>query len=246
VPFFHPEGDAPAERATIMAHVKRALGLIARRVIPGTRLAAYGHGDWNDSLQPADSVLAQRLCSSWTVTLHVQTFASLAAALRRVGRSAPAAGLEEERAAICDEFQRLLLADGVVAGLAHFGEDGKVGLLLHPRDRETGVAYSLLPMVHAILADLFSREQAGRHADLIRRHLLAVDGARLFDRPLPYRGGLQRHFQRAETSAYLGREIGLMYTHAHLRYAEAMAVSARPRPSSSRCARRTPWACARW
>ena len=32
-----------------------------------------------------------------------------------------------------------------------------------------------------------------------------------------------RRFQRAETSTFFGREIGLMYTHAHLRYAEAMA-----------------------
>jgi cellobiose phosphorylase len=32
-----------------------------------------------------------------------------------------------------------------------------------------------------------------------------------------------QHFQRAESSAFFGREIGLMYTHAHLRFAEAMA-----------------------
>jgi cellobiose phosphorylase len=38
-----------------------------------------------------------------------------------------------------------------------------------------------------------------------------------------YRGGPQKHFQRAETAAFFGREIGLMYTHAHLRYAEALA-----------------------
>jgi cellobiose phosphorylase len=33
-----------------------------------------------------------------------------------------------------------------------------------------------------------------------------------------------RFFQRAESSTYFGREIGIMYTHAHLRYAEAMAT----------------------
>ena len=33
---------------------------------------------------------------------------------------------------------------------------------------------------------------------------------------------LQSYFQRAESSAFFGREIGLMYTHAHLRYAEAL------------------------
>ena len=43
-----------AERATVWEHVERALAVIAARVIPGTHLAAYGHGDWNDSLQPAD------------------------------------------------------------------------------------------------------------------------------------------------------------------------------------------------
>jgi CRISPR-associated protein Csx3 len=52
---------------------------------------------------------------------------------------------------------------------------------------------------------------------------LGADGARLFDRPLAYQGGLQRRFQRAETSSFFGREIGLMYTHAHLRWAEALA-----------------------
>jgi cellobiose phosphorylase len=223
LPFFHPEGAARAERETLLAHVERALGLIARRVIPGTRLAVYGHGDWNDALQPADRALAERLCSAWTVTLHHQMLATLAAALRRAGRTGLAARLEAELPGIRDDFQRWLVADGVVTGLAHFREDGSVGHWLHPRDRETGVHYSLLPMVHGILADLFTREQAEHHVALIRRHLLGADGARLFDRPLTYRGGLQRHFQRAETSSFFGREIGLMYTHAHLRWAEALA-----------------------
>jgi cellobiose phosphorylase len=40
---------------------------------------------------------------------------------------------------------------------------------------------------------------------------------------MPYHGGLQRLFQRAETATYFGREIGLMYMHAHLRYAQALA-----------------------
>jgi CRISPR-associated protein Csx3 len=41
--------------------------------------------------------------------------------------------------------------------------------------------------------------------------------------PVPYRGGCERLFKRAETAANVGREIGLQYLHAHLRYAEAMA-----------------------
>jgi cellobiose phosphorylase len=41
--------------------------------------------------------------------------------------------------------------------------------------------------------------------------------------PSAYHGGRQRLFRRADTAANVGREIGLMYVHAHLRYAEAMA-----------------------
>src|SRR4030095_12735719 len=36
--------------------------------------------------------------------------------------------------------------------------------------------------------------------------------------------GIERTFRRAESASFFGREIGLMYVHAHLRYAEAMAV----------------------
>jgi cellobiose phosphorylase len=223
LPFFDPRGDPHAERATLLAHVERALGVISRRVIPGTALAMYGNGDWNDALQPADPALASRLCSSWTVTQHQQTLGALAAALRCAGRAELATQLEASLRRLRADFQRLLVVDGVLAGLVRFREDGRTQPWLHPSDRETGVHYSLLPMVHAILAGLFSREQAEQHVGLIRRHLLAADGARLFDRPFAYRGGIQRHFQRAETSSFFGREIGLMYTHAHLRYAEAMA-----------------------
>ena len=223
VPFFHVEGDARAEHATIWQHVERALGVIGARVIPGTQLAAYGHGDWNDSLQPVDPSMRERLCSPWTVTLQVQTLRALAAALRRFGRGERAPELEAIAAQVRDEFQRLLIGDGVLAGFTYFRAEGGVERLLHPSDRSTGIHYRLLPMIHAILSELFTPEQARAHVALIRQHLLAPDGARLFDRPPPYAGGPQRHFQRAESSTFFGREIGIMYTHAHLRYAEAMA-----------------------
>ena len=44
------------------------------------------------------------------------------------------------------------------------------------------------------------------------------------DRPVAYRGGPEEIFRRAESAAFFGREIGLMYVHAHLRYGEAMAT----------------------
>ncbi len=223
VPFFHPEGDARAEHATIADHVARALGVVERRRIPATALPAYGHGDWNDALQPVDPAMRERLCSAWTATLQFQTATALAAALRRCGREQAATSPTDLAVRTRDDFQRLLLPDGTLTGFAYFHDDGRTDFLLHPRDGVTGMSYSLLPMIHAIINGMLTPEQARAHAALIGEHLLAPDGARLFDRPPEYRGGVQRLFQRAESSTFFGREIGLMYVHAHLRYAEAMA-----------------------
>jgi cellobiose phosphorylase len=223
---FHAAGGAPPETAPLWQHVERALAVIAQRRIAGTALAAYGHGDWNDSLQPADPHLREHLCSAWTVTLHAQVLDTLADALALLGQPARAAPFRHERAAVEADFRRLLMPDGVVTGYALFDDRDPAAApqpLLHPRDTRTGVRYSVLPMVHAVLSGLFTPEEATRHAALVEQHLLGPDGARLFDAPFPYRGGPMQLFQRAESSSYFGREIGLMYTHAHLRYAEALA-----------------------
>ena len=222
LPFFHSDANA-AEVASIRQHVTRALDLIHQRVIPGTTLAAYGHGDWNDSLQPAKPDMRERLCSSWTVTLNYQTHVALAAAFRHLGNMDRAKEFETMASAILADFQRVLVVDDVLTGLAYFHEGGETDYLLHPRDTTTGLSYSLLAMIHAIINDMFSRAQAESHLGLIRMHLLGPDGARLFDRPMAYHGGLQTNFQRAESASFFGREIGIMYTHAHLRYCEALA-----------------------
>jgi 1,2-beta-oligoglucan phosphorylase len=44
------------------------------------------------------------------------------------------------------------------------------------------------------------------------------------DKPIAYHGGSETTFRRAESAAFFGREIGLMYVHSHLRYAEAMST----------------------
>jgi cellobiose phosphorylase len=221
LPFFQADGGG--EVLTVLSHVDRALELIRRRVIHGTVLAAYGHGDWNDSLQPAKPEMRERLCSSWTVTLNYQTSVTLADAFRKLGLVSRAAELEAEADAILEAFQRTLIVDEVIAGLVHFHPDGKTEPLLHPRDRSTGLSYSLLPMIHAIIHDMLTPEQAAHHLELIRDHLTGPDGAHLFDRPMAYHGGIQTNFQRAESASYFGREIGIMYTHAHIRYGEALA-----------------------
>lgn len=223
VRFFDGRGPDEGEPATVWQHAERALALIRQRVIPGTALAAYGHGDWNDSLQPADPMMRERMCSAWTVTLHFQMLNLLAQALRAIGRSGEATVLENEAKTIAKDFQRLLLVNNVLTGYALFERDGRIRYLLHPTDDSTGVRYSSLAMIHAILENLLTPEQAREHLQLIEQHLSAPDGVRLFDRPLPYHGGPQKLFQRAESATYFGREIGLMYMHAHLRYAQALA-----------------------
>jgi cellobiose phosphorylase len=222
VPFFAADPRS-AERGTVWQHVERALDVIQHRVVGGTALAAYGHGDWNDALQPADAAMRERMCSAWTVTLHHQTLATLAHALRAIGRSADAPRFEEWARNVRRDFQKVLVVDNVLTGYALFEESGDVHYLLHPRDGTTGVRYSALAMIHAILEDMLSPEQVCHHLQLIGEHLSGPDGVRLFDRPMSYHGGPQRFFQRAESATFFGREIGLMYMHAHLRYAQALA-----------------------
>mgnify|MGYP002360085248 FL=1 len=212
--------DAPA---LLREHLARALALIQRRLVPGTRLTAYWHGDWNDSLQPADPLLRERLASSWTVTLQVQTLALIARALHLVGDAALAERCAREAEAVQAEFQHLLVQDGVVAGCGYFPADGARELWIHPADTRTGLRYSLLPMMHAVLADMLSPAQAEQQVALIQQLLQGPDGARLFDAPIPYAGGVSTRFQRAETASFFGREIGIMYMHAHLRWCQTLA-----------------------
>jgi CRISPR-associated protein Csx3 len=222
VPFVGDEGLAPPE--SVEDHLRRALDRIAEVRVPGTALPAYGHGDWNVSLQPADPHLAARLVSTWTTVLMVAALRSLAEGLESCGAGADLVVRAREAAdAAHTAIQEDLLLDGVLPGYVLLNDDGTSEPLVHPRDTRTGLTYGVLPWIHAISADLLTPEQAQHHLDLIDEHLLGPDGARLFDRPVAYRGGPMRVFQRAEASTFWGREIGLMYMHAHLRYAEALA-----------------------
>ena len=114
-------------------HVERALALIERRVIAGTALAAYGHGDWNDALQPADPAMREHMCSAWTVTLHYQTLTTLARALRLIGREAEAQRFERQAEAVRRDFQRLLIVDECSPGYALFDRRRGHAILLHPQ-----------------------------------------------------------------------------------------------------------------
>lgn len=210
---------------SVAIHVDKLLDTIRERLVPGTHLIRYGEGDWNDALQPADPSLRDWMVSSWTVALLYQQLVRYADVLHRAARHDAADAIAALAVNIRDDFNRFLVRDGTVAGYAIFSPAGDVPeLLLHPTDLRTGLRYSLLPMTRSIIAELFTPEQVQHHLQLIRDHLLLPDGAHLIDRPVAYHGGIERTFRRAESAAFFGREIGLMYVHAHLRYGEAMAL----------------------
>jgi len=226
VPFVGDDGPTPL--ATVQEHLERALCRIEEMAVPGTPLPAYGHGDWNDSLQPADPDLARRLASTWTAVLQVQALDALVSGLAAAGAAPGLAGAARTLANRTREaIGSSMLLDGVLSGYLLFPAEGSKGRpaepLVHPRDTLTGLTHGILPWVHAVASDVLDPAAARQHLDLIESHLLGPDGARLFDRPVAYRGGPMSVFQRAEASTFWGREIGLMYIHAHLRYAEALA-----------------------
>ena len=213
------------QRDSVAAHVEKLIATLRGRFIPGTHLICYGEGDWNDSLQPVDPKMRDRMVSSWTVALFFEQLNRYAEVLRRTERSADSEALSELAARVRQDVNRYLLRDDTIAGFGIF-EPGveQPELLLHPSDTRTGLRYSLLPMTQGIISGLFTPQQIKHHLRLIHEHLLFPDGVRLIDRPVAYHGGPQTMFRRAESSSFFGREIGLMYVHAHLRYAEAMAV----------------------
>ena len=228
VAYTDPVTKAPTpDTETIFEHTERQVDAIERGCIPDTALVVFGGGDWEDTLQPVDAAMAQHLVSSWTVELAYQTLSRYRVVCERAGRGAMAARLADLTERMRADFNRFLVPDGVVAGLAYFRPDG-IEYFLHPRDRRTGVSYRLIPMTRGHHLGHVHAGTGAEHEKLIARHLTFPDGVRLMDRPMAYTGGTSRIFRRAESAANFGREIGLQYVHAHIRYIEALARIGRP------------------
>lgn len=208
------------EPSPIRAHVRAALEHILSHRAHDSRLPAYGHGDWNDSLQPADPELARWMCSSWTAELEIKALTMLAGSLAQEDP-----GLADRLRGVVTgteaALREVLLRDGELAGYGIIDDNG-AELLVHPLDRRTGLAHGSLQMIHAIADELLTPQQARSHVDIIDEHLDGPTGILLFDTPVRYHGGETHMFVRAEAASFWGREVGLMYTHAHLRWVEAL------------------------
>ncbi len=223
VPYSQRETHAfTSETATIFNHVKKQIEYIKRHFAPGTHLSMYGDGDWDDTLQPADPQLKQRLISTWTVALTYQVLGNLSVALERVDKTMAMQlhGLSEN---IAEDFHGILSNSNVIPGFVHLNPNGNREFLLHPTDKSTGIRYRLLPMTRSIIGELLTPEQAAVHDKIIQDEMYSPDGVRLMSTPARYNGGVSVHFKRAEQAANFGREVGLQYVHAHIRYVEAMA-----------------------
>lgn len=225
VPYTREEAPGFTDQARpLREHVAKLVDRIVCEFIPGTHLIRYGDGDWDDTLQPADQSMRTQMVSGWTVELVYQTFCRFEAVCKHLGEEDLAERMKSLTGPMRDDFNTHLVPGGVVAGFALFAEGGGVErVLLHPDDAVTGITYRLLPMQRGVLSEIFTPEQAAAHRGLIEEHLRFPDGVHLMDRPATYEGGVERRFRRAETASNFGREVGLQYVHAHLRYIETLA-----------------------
>lgn len=204
---------------TLRAHMDKAIATIESNFMPGTYLSNYGNGDWDDTLQPASVAIKERLVSSWTVTLTYQVFKTLAEVLPDNEKVATLA------AGIKADFEKYCLdVDDVIPGFLEFEEHGEVSPLIHPTDTKTNISYRLIPLTRSIISGLVSKEQAEKQLALIKKELHFEDGVRLMNHPAQYHDGISQYFKRAEQAANFGREVGLAYLHAHIRYVEALVA----------------------
>ena len=210
-----------AEKYSILDHVKNEVENIVKSFIDDTNLSCYGGGDWDDTLQPANKTYASRMVSGWTTSLTYEALMILSRELLCYNEQLANEYLELANK-IKEDYNKYVFCDGVPAGFLHFTDNG-IERIIHPTDNKTNMKYRLLPMNRGIISELFTEEQKETSLEIINKYLKHPDGVRLMDKTVPYHGGDNTYFTRAETAANFGREIGLQYCHAHIRYCEALA-----------------------
>lgn len=208
--------------ATILDHIRKQISHMKNHFLHDTHLSVYDGGDWDDTLQPANEQLKKYMVSSWTVALTYQAIKTFSSVLSNINPK-EAEEMQQLADAIRQDFIDYILNDDVIPGFVYMENSNKVEYMLHPTDNKTGIHYRLLPMQESIIGELFTPEQAQHHYEIIKDQLQFPDGVRLMNRPATYKGGVSTHFKRAEQAANFGREIGLQYVHAHIRFIQAMA-----------------------
>lgn len=221
VPYFDfYQGKLTTTCESIYQHVLHQLQAIRQSFIAPYHLSCYGGGDWDDTLQPKNKEQAKKMVSGWTIALTLDTLQNFIDNMTHSHYDVQ--DFKTMYQEMKDDFNRLIIKDQIPAGFIYFNQ-GQIEYILHPRDEKSHIRYRLLPLTRGMIAELYSKEQVDRYLSIIQNDLMYSDGVRLMSEAIQYRGGEKWLFNRAETAANFGREIGLQYVHAHIRYCEAMA-----------------------
>ncbi len=209
-------------KVPLVDHVKKAITYIKEHFLPETYLSCYGDGDWDDTLQPNNKKLKENMASTWTVSLTYQV-------LKRFSKSIASLDadwskeMKELSEHIGADFRKYMLKTDILPGFVLMHEGNQPEYIIHPQDTKTGIDYRLLPMSRSMISELLTKTEKDNHLKIIQKELQMPDGVHLMSQPANYAGGVSTYFKRAEQAANFGREIGLQYVHAHIRFAEAMA-----------------------
>lgn len=226
IPYFDKQEKAfTGTKYSILEHVKKEILYIENHFLYGTKVSAYGDGDWEDTLQPADPKQKQNMASTWTEELTIQV---LRKASRILDFNDYSSHIKEIADLMFKDFKKYFLDQPFLPGFISLDKNLKRTNIIFPGDSVTHINYRLIPMTRAIISGIYAGQKAQETIRTIKKELLFPDGVRLMDRPAVYHGGVSKIFKRAEQSANFGREIGLMYTHAHIRYIEALAKTGDP------------------
>ena len=210
------------QKETLLHHIKKQLAYMKSHFLHDTYLPSYDDGDWDDTLQPANQQLKKYMISSWTVALTYQALSKLTNALCEANKE-EAETTKTFARRMQEDFNHYIMSKDIIPGFIYMEDPNHIEFMLHPDDEKTGIHYRLLPMQRGVISELFSPQQAFEHYQLIKDKLSFPDGVRLMNRPAHYQGGVSTNFKRAEQASNFGREIGLQYVHAHIRFVEAMA-----------------------
>lgn len=218
IPYTERNAGMHVDSDTLMKHIENEIQAIVNSNVKDTNLPCYGGGDWDDTLQPCNRDLTKNMVSGWTVLLLIEAITKLNDCLTKYNNDKRFAKLLKT---LKTSYNKYLLIDDIPAGFAYFGETEE--LMLHPKDKKTGIKYRLLPFNRGIISEEFPKKNINKYLNIIDENLLHPDGVRLMNTTVHYQGGTPKIFMRAETATNFGREIGLQYVHAHIRYIEAMS-----------------------
>ncbi len=220
VPYMSIETNQFTEALPLVHHLRSQIKAIQASFIKGTFLPQYGGGDWDDTLQPANHNLTTKMVSGWTVALLYEAVDKMSTVLKGYDQ-AFSDELSQLKGHIKSDYEKHVIHKGIPAGFVVF-EGGQKTLLLHPDDEKTGLKYRLLPFTRSMISEIADKNQIPTYKKIIDDVFMHPDGVRLMDTAVAYHGGSKTYFTRGETAANFGREIGLQYVHAHIRYIEAM------------------------